>query len=318
MHNWSVGTSGNHALMGRVSDLWRYPVKSMQGEQLESAQVSRTFGVSGDRGWAVRDEAIGEVRNAKRLHELTLCSARYIKEPTGIQIPPVEITLSDGVVVTSADDGVHAALSRDLGREVTLWPRVSSDNTEHYRRREELDWDEIRAMYGLAEDEPFPDLADVPAELLNELLEFVSPIGTYFDAFELHLMTTGSMDTLRRNHDESAVDVRRFRPNIVVDTGKGGADPDQLLDVMFSDAKSPELQFPEFAWIGRRLSVGELVTEVVAPVQRCVMITLPQGDLERDRSVLKTLVSETRQNLGVGLRVLEPAMIQVGDEVRLV
>lgn len=275
----------------------------MQGESLSSADVARLTGIAGDRGWAVRDETVGEIRSAKRLAGLMLCAAHYVSEPTATQIPPVEITLSDGRVVRSDDDDVDRILTGDLGRDVTLWPRRPAEDIEHYRRREELDWNDIRDQYGLAEDDPFPDMSDVPPALLEELLEFVSPVGTYFDAFELHLLTTGSIETLRGGHSDSAVDVRRFRPNVLVET--------------IGDGEPGRERFPEFAWIGHRVSIGELVVEVVAPVQRCVMISLPQGDLERDRSVLRTLIGETRQNFGVGLRIVEPAEIAIGDEVHV-
>ncbi len=49
-------------VVGRVEQLWRYPVKSMRGERVSRAALERRFGIPGDRGWAIRDEDSGEIR----------------------------------------------------------------------------------------------------------------------------------------------------------------------------------------------------------------------------------------------------------------
>ena len=51
--------------VGPVREIWRYPVKSMAGERLDRGRVGAR-GLLGDRGWAIRDEATGEIHNAKR------------------------------------------------------------------------------------------------------------------------------------------------------------------------------------------------------------------------------------------------------------
>jgi hypothetical protein len=128
----------------------------------------------------------------------------------------------------------------------------------------------------------------------------VSPVGTYFDAFELHLLTTRSLDALRRRHPDAGVDVRRFRPNLVVET-----DPAVIGE------------FPDFDWVGHRARVGGLVVEISRPMQRCVMTVHAQAELRRDRTILRTLVRETGQNLGVGVRVVDGGTVSVGDAVEL-
>ena len=65
--------------IGKVKEIWRYPVKSMGGEKLTCASVAAQ-GIPGDRGWALRDEKAGEIRGAKKLYQLMLCSAKYLKE----------------------------------------------------------------------------------------------------------------------------------------------------------------------------------------------------------------------------------------------
>ena len=83
------------AIVGTVRELWRYPVKSM-GASVSSRSRWARGGIPGDRGWAVRDEAAGEIRGGKKLPQLMQCSARYLREPDGGAIPPAEITLPDG------------------------------------------------------------------------------------------------------------------------------------------------------------------------------------------------------------------------------
>ena len=89
----------------RVVSLWRFPVKSMQGEELESADVSG-LGIAGDRQWALVDLGTGLALTARRVPELLFASARLVGTDE------IEITLPDGTV--GADD---AALSRWLGRD---------------------------------------------------------------------------------------------------------------------------------------------------------------------------------------------------------
>jgi uncharacterized protein YcbX len=287
--------------VGVVRELWRYPVKSMRGERVDQAVVHAGIGIAGDRGWAVRDEAVGEIRSAKRLPALLQCAARYVDEPIGAATPTVLITLPDGSEVRSDDPAVHDALSAALGRRVSLWPRVAASRPEHFLRRDVIDAGEMRRQYGLADDEPLPAPAAAARPRRSDLRRFVSPLGTYFDADELHLLTTATLDELRRRHPDAGVDVRRYRPNVVVDTGP-----------------APHGELPEFAWVGRRVRIGTLVVDVPRRTQRCVMITHAQGGLEADRSVLRTLVRETGHTLGVAGDVVTPGTVRVGDPVELV
>src|SRR4029453_16849937 len=129
---WVVqGTS--MTIVGTVQELWRYPVKSMGGERLERPPLGAA-GLPGDRGWAVRDEAAGEIRGGKKLPGLMLCSARYLREPDGRTVPPAEITLPDGATVTTDDRTVAERLTALLGRTVTLWPIQPPEDRAHYRR----------------------------------------------------------------------------------------------------------------------------------------------------------------------------------------
>jgi uncharacterized protein YcbX len=291
---WGLG------VVGHVRELWRYPVKSMGGERLAATDVVCTYGIPGDRGWAIREEDPGEIRGAKKIAELVQLRARYLDEPMGAATPAVEIDLGDGSIVRSDDPAVATVLSARLGRPVTLWPRRPADDREHYRRVEAIDDDEVRRQLALLPDDPLPDYAGMtPPDLLAELMEYVAPRGTYFDGFELHLLTTASLTSLAGAAPECTIDVRRFRPNILLDTG------DDLAG------------FPEIGWCGRHVRIGSVVASVVQPMSRCVMVTLPQAELPSERMIMRTLVRETSMNFGVALTVVEPGRVAVGDIVEV-
>ena len=120
-------------LVGRVKEVWRYPLKSMAGERLEACGVGAR-GLYGDRGWALRDDAAGEIRGAKISPALMPCSARYREEPTETKVPHVDITLPGGARTASDDPEVNARLSELVGRKVTLWPLRPASDRAHYRR----------------------------------------------------------------------------------------------------------------------------------------------------------------------------------------
>ena len=290
--------TGTH--VGTVRELWRHPVKSMRGEPIDRADVQHRYGIPGDRAWAVRDEQSGEIQGAKKIGALLALAARYLEEPVGDGAPAVEIELPDGGHVRSDDAHVHEALSAALGRPVTLWPRQPADALDHYRRAGVLDETEIRRQLALLPDEPIPDYAArVPPEKLAALTTYVAPLGTYFDGYELHLLSTASLATFGRAAPDSVIDARRFRPNVVLDTGDGTG-------------------YPELDWVGRHLRIGTVVARVALPMSRCVMTTLPQGDLPRDSSIMRALVRETGMDLGAALDVVEPGRVALGDAVELV
>lgn len=285
--------------LGYVGQLWRHPVKSMRGDRLRRTPVTEDFGLPGDRAWALRDETAGEIRGAKRLTSLLRCHARYLAEPERDAAPPVEITFPDGETMTTDDDRVDKTLSEFLGRSVSLWPRQPADDHEHYRRVPIGSEQEIRDQIGLSPQDPLPDYSALPTEVIEHLSEYATPRGTYFDTMPLSLLTTTSLNSLAELTPESTVDSRRFRQNIILDTG------DELSG------------FPEFDWVGHRLRIGSVLAEVVMPISRCVMVVLPQAELAHDRPILRTLVQQTGMNLGIYLRVLEPGDINEGDPVEL-
>ena len=283
--------------VGTVIEIWRYPVKSMGGEQLDRCALGER-GLPGDRGWALRDEVAGEIRGAKKFPQLLRCAARYVEEPRGGQVPAAEITLPDATRLRSDDPQAGTRLSDLVGKPVTLWPLRPKEDLAHYRRAQPDDPDmlsELRSIFGRLEDEPLPDLSVFP----QELFEFTSLPGTYFDALPLHLLTTATLRDLGRLNLSARFDRRRFRPNLLIEPEPGTAGQ------------------PELDWCGHPLRVGKATVSIEMPVVRCSMTIQPQADLPQDASVLRTIVRHSNQNVGVYANVLTPGSVAIGDTVEL-
>ncbi len=266
--------------LGSVVGLWRYPVKSMMGEELNAAHVTER-GLLGDRAYALVDPSNGKVASAKnprKWAKLFDCRAAFPGSPRlGEKIPPARITLPDGTIVTSDQSDLKQILSKVFGREVTLEtmaPQMPS--LEEY-------WPD---MEGLAHRETTTDET--------------MPAGTFFDLAVIHVLTTATIDRLRELYPQGRVEVRRFRPNIVVEVASG------------------EKDFVENAWVGHTLAIGnELRLNISGPCPRCVMTTLPQGDLPKDPGILRTAAQHNQVNVGVYSAVVRGGAIRRGDPVRL-
>ena len=275
----------------RLTEIWNYPVKSMIGERVGEADVGPD-GIRGDRHWAVRDEVRGGIRGAKKFGDLMRFAAARQADGS------VVITLPDGATVTTADADRDRRISAALGHEVTLQQLAPADDLDHYRRGAPDSDDvvvELRAIFGREEDEPFPDFAIFPPEIL----EFESPPGTHHDAFPLLLLSTSALRTLAEALPDSVIDERRFRPSLVIDTGD-------------------EPGHPEFSWVGRRMRIGEVELDISAACPRCVMVTRAVDDtIPADREVLRHIVRDLDQNVGVYATVVTPGTVHEGDEVTL-
>ncbi|BBY81742.1 hypothetical protein MPUL_29000 [Mycolicibacterium pulveris] len=152
--------------IGRVAQLWRYPVKSLGGGPVEHFDIGAR-GVLGDRLWAVRDVARDVTASARRIPTLLTATARYV-DPVPADagpgnVPDVEITFPDGTVLTSGDGDVHAKLSELAGREVRLTALPPVDDTSLHRlsraERANMSVASVRTDLGVSDDEKLPDLS---------------------------------------------------------------------------------------------------------------------------------------------------------------
>ena len=270
-----------------VTQIYRYPVKSMIGETLRKADIGG-IGIPGDRGWAVRDEQRGGIRGGKKIPQLMTLTAQ-----SGATAPL--ITAPDGDSALASAEGINDWLSDKLNHAVTLWPLLPAEQLDHYRRgapdTEDFE-QELRAVFGRLPDEPLPDLSG-----FEELLEFESPPGTYFDAFPISIMSQQSLNTMNQLEGESQFDVRRFRPNLLVD---------------IPDTDHP---FPEQAWVGKTLSIGSVMLKIDTTCPRCAMTTHGFDDLPQDAQIMRKLVANSEGNLGIYASVVQAGSVTAGDSV---
>jgi uncharacterized protein YcbX len=273
-----------------VASLWRYPVKSMAGEELDSANVTAR-GLRGDRAYALVDTARGKVGSAKSVRkfgDLLKCRAHFVSPPgSDDRVPAVRITLPDGSVVESGQPDVDAKLNAVFGPDVSL---VST------------------APDGLMLEFAAGTLGGKHAETTALPVSSSAPSGTLFDYASVHIITTATLQRLKEAYPEGQITIQRFRPNIVVGC------PD-------------ETGFVENSWPGRTLRLGsELVLRVSIPCPRCVMTTLAGADRSHDPRILRTLADQNRLDLGdfghlpcagVYADIVQPGSIRRGDPVRL-
>lgn len=158
--------------LGAVASLWRYPVKSMDGDRLDRA-LATPRGIPGDRAWALVERATGRPLSGKRHAKLMLCRARYTDEPTETAIPPAEMTLPDGTTVRTDDSRAAARLSAYLGVDCvpTLSPGEFFDDRPLHlmtdaslramRAREAADFDIRRFRPNVLVSVPGDDFAEL-------------------------------------------------------------------------------------------------------------------------------------------------------------
>lgn len=283
-----------------IKEIWRYPVKSMGGERLTETDLTKG-GIPYDRGWAVRDESDKTIRGAKHLGALMSCSARYLMDTPATPVPKAEMTLPDGRRIVSDDAKINAILSDICGRAVSLWPLQPREREEHYRAVAPADIEAyLRGIFALEPNEPLPNLGAFPPDVLQEISLYASPRGTYFDAFPVNVLTEASLRYMKALLPDSVIDVRRFRPNFLVESG---------------NAATPI----EFDWVGQEVSLGAARIAAVMRCPRCIMTTRaqegPGRNLPRDSAIMRTLVRETEQNLSIYCTVTTEGRVKTGDPV---
>lgn len=262
-----------------VVGLWRYPVKSMMGEELAAADLME-YGLLGDRQYAVVDSETGKIASAKnpaKWAPLFACRATYLERPTATApAPRVQITLPNGTEVSSDQHDIGAQLSSVLGRAVHLAVvPPSTPILEEY-------WPTVEGL---------PHADTVTDESM--------PPGTFFDCASVHLITTATLDRLAGSNASGRFEPQRFRPNILV------------------SLSTPGSGFIENDWVGRILCIGEQAQlRITGSCGRCVMTTLPQGDLPQDTGILQTAVKENHGSVGIYATVVRGGTIRRKDSLR--
>lgn len=245
-------------MIGVVASLWRYPVKSMRGEHCDRLWLDQR-GVIGDRLYAVRDE-VGKFGSGKTTRRF-----RRI----------------DGLL------RFRAVYDRDSNGDPPLL--TFPDGTKQRG-------DDPAIHAALSGHLGLPVTLSREADI------------SHFDAGPLHLLTTASLRTLRasgssflagkEDRTAAALDGRRFRPNILIESGADG--------------------FPEEAWQGQEIAVGSDVhLRVMGRTERCVMVSLAQDELPADARILRAVARVNAACLGVYAEVLTPGAIRLGDSIRL-
>ncbi|CAN5361273.1 MOSC domain-containing protein [soil metagenome] len=272
--------------METIDSLFRYPVKSMMGEQITSAAVTAR-GLAGDRAYALVDKATNRAA-VVRTWATPLMSYRAIfdAEPQPDQPPPaIRITHPDGATWSSADADSDARFSTRFNRPLSLMSHAPA---------------------GLLLEFPAGTAGGKMADVTEVAISSAAPPGTFFDVASIHLITTATLERIQSAYPQGRIDVRRFRPNIVVTTD---AEP-----------------FAENGWADRRFAIGEdLVLKGFMPTPRCVNTTIPQADLPRDGGILKALAQLNAVDFGdsghlpcAGLyaNVERSGRIRPGDTIR--
>jgi len=284
----------------QLSEIHRYPMKSLLGERLQQATVGPN-GILGDRVWALRDEQRGELTGGKRFAALMDMRARFVASPGSSQpSAAVEIRARDRVL-NSSDHDINDALSELLQHPVSLWPLLPSEQEAHYRRGTPPPGTDpervMREVFARTEDEPLPDISHFPAVLTTHH----SQPGTYFDAFPLLIISRSALSELeglaRAAGSGSVFDMRRFRPNLVIDTHDQG--------------------FVEDTWVGRHLRIGDTLVKIEMPCLRCNMTTHAFADLPKDPKIMRSLVKHNNGQLGVYASVVEAGQIIEGCEIEI-
>jgi len=288
------------SLVGRVAEIWRYPVKSMGGERLaQSAITSR--GLHADRMWSVRDVELDTFTTARRWPVLLQCSARFVEDPAGQSAGPgdvleVNITFPDGTEVSSSHPAVHEHLSGLIGKPARLESLPTLAEKRRYRAPQATKAD-IRRQFEIPDGEPLPDFSMFPVRKLAELARYATPVGALYDAYPILLMTRASLRAMAERSPGSDFDVRRFRPNVVIDCD--GA------------------ELAEFGWCGGRVHAPNVTFDAEIPALRCSIPTRQQGDLPADAAVLRTINAYADHCLGVYANVAAAGILAEGDPLGL-
>jgi uncharacterized protein len=255
-----------------LAQLWRHPVKSFQGESLDTSLVEGD-GLQFDRAFGIIDQSSGKILTARR--EPALLFGRAYVSALGeltVSVPRPEPESGQSREFIGSSPELDAALSAWLGREVALMP---------------------------AKDHPV-----VNAENFDDALDESGPVhdwqlpeGRFVDSSPLLLITTATLESAVGIYPEGRWDVRRFRPNLVVDANG--------------------TSWLEDGWRNLVLRIGEVELSVRKPCTRCTMVTRAQPGIPADSTIFRSLAHEHGATFGVLCEVRTPGTLHVGDELEV-
>jgi len=274
-------------IVGTVQELWRYPVKSMQGERCAELALDER-GFVRDRRFGVVDTASGKTLTAKTVPELLFASA-------GVRDETIVITLPDGRELDASEGSASAAIAAWLDRDCALMPADQVAETSYDMTFE-----------------PTDDGAERYAIPVNP--------GAFFDLTPVHALTTSSLATMRAAHPEGQWDVRRFRPNVLIDTSAHAPAAGVPEASVAPGVEHPA--FPEDGWVNRAISFAHgdgaapSITVLMATV-RCAMPNRAQPGIDRDLDIFRTMNKHHANHLGVYCQPASAGLVREGAEVRL-
>jgi len=261
----------------------------MGGESLSEACI-HNGGVLGDRAYAVIDPTNGKIASAKhprKWAKLLEMSATYGRPPDATSPPPpICIKFADGTEIISDDVELNASLSEQLGRAAVLTTT----------RPESVSLERVDPLLG---EENILDIGELMME------------GRFTDYAAIHLLTTATLSQLSQLAPQSDFDVRRFRPNIVIETAED------------------QVGFVENNWVGSTIAIGDEVRlKVTDPSPRCLIPTLAQRELKQNAQVLQAIAAHNRISVpvlngglaacaGVYACVIQRGIVRPTDKVRV-
>jgi uncharacterized protein YcbX len=269
-----------------VASIWRYPVKSMAGEQLQAVFVSEK-GIVGDRAYAFVNEESNRTAVVRKWAENFLnYHPRFVSEPDAqSETPALKIETPSGETLSTGSLELEERISTTFNRKLKLM---------------------AIAPPGLLIEVPAGTLGGSLSEVTELPLGGGAAPGAFVDYGSLHLIASSTLDHFQKLYPHGRFDVRRFRPNIVV----------------HSEAPA----FTENSWVGKTISIGkELILRVTIPCPRCISVTLAQGDLPRDPGILRAIAEQNMCDLGdfgnlpcagVYADVIRSGQIQCGDALQ--
>jgi uncharacterized protein len=274
--------------VGTIAELWRYPIKSMLGEQRSELLITGG-GSLGDRAKALRDLNTGRIASAKKFPRLLDFQARYEVEPTYDTAGRIEVTTPVGRRIYADDPEASAIISEELGHPVRLESEARSEEKTEINRE---------TVFGDVPVSKFKP--DWTRETMPDYFQLMK--GSFFEIGAVFVVTSGSVDYLCKLQGGTAkIDRRRFRPNIYIESEAGWSG------------------FVEDWWVGGTLEIGGAVRmQEFQPTVWCVTATLAQEGLPRDLSILRTIANGHKGCFGTYATVVKAGLARVADAVVLV